>query len=61
MPLTEEILGTYADGSKNEDYCIYCFKDGAFTSEFTMEEMAEFCSQFVAFMDSWKSIFINPK
>lgn len=47
MPLTEEILGTYADGSKNEDYCIYCFKDGAFTSEFTMEEMAEFCSQFV--------------
>lgn len=47
MPLTEEILGTNADGSKNEEYCIYCFKDGAFTGDFTMEEMAEFCSQFV--------------
>ena len=47
MPLTEEILDTNADGSKNEEYCIYCFKDGAFTGDFTMEEMAEFCSQFV--------------
>lgn len=47
MPLTEEILGTNADGSKNEEYCIYCFKDGVFTSDFTMEEMVEFCAQFV--------------
>lgn len=47
MPLTEEILGTNADGSKNEEYCIYCYKDGAFTGDFTMEEMAEFCAQFV--------------
>ena len=29
MPLTkDEDKGTNADGSKNEDYCIYCFKDG---------------------------------
>ena len=47
MPLTDEILGTNADGSKNEEYCIYCFKDGAFTGDFTMDEMIEFCSQFV--------------
>ncbi len=47
MPLNEEILGTNADGSKNEDYCIYCYKDGAFTSDCTMEEMAEFCAQYV--------------
>lgn len=55
MPLTDpstgsvqaEILGTNADGSKNEDYCIYCLKDGAFTGNFTMEEMAEYCSMFV--------------
>lgn len=38
MPLTEEILGTNADGCKNEDYCIYCMKDGAFTGNFTMED-----------------------
>ena len=47
MPLTDEIHGTNADGSKNEEYCIYCFKDGAFTGDFTMEEMIDFCSQFV--------------
>lgn len=47
MPLAEEILGTNADGSKNSEYCIYCFKDGAFTGDFTMEQMAEYCSMFV--------------
>ena len=33
MPLSPEILGTNADGSKNEEYCIYCYKDGAFTGD----------------------------
>lgn len=47
MPLSEDVLGTNADGSQNEDYCMYCFKDGAFTGDFTMEQMVEFCSQFV--------------
>ena len=47
MPLTDEILGTNVDGSKSEEYCIYCYKDGAFTGDFTMEEMIDFCSQFV--------------
>ena len=47
MPLTDEVLSTEADGSKNEEYCIYCYKDGTFTGDFTMEEMAEFCAQFV--------------
>ena len=47
MPLTDEILGTNADGSKNEDYCIYCYKDGKFLQDFTMDEMIEHCAQFV--------------
>ena len=47
MPLTNENLGTNADGSKNEDYCMYCYKDGKFTQDCTMEEMIESCSQFV--------------
>ena len=47
MPLTDEILGTNADGSKNEDYCIYCYKDGQFLQDCTMEEMIEHCAQFV--------------
>ena len=29
MPIEkDEIIGTNADGSKNNDYCVYCFKDG---------------------------------
>ena len=47
MPLTEEVLGTNADGSKNEDYCIYCYKDGRFLQECTMDEMIEHCAQVV--------------
>ncbi len=47
MPLADELLGTNTDGSKNEEYCIYCYKDGAFTSDCTMDEMIEFCAQFV--------------
>ena len=47
MPLTEEILGTNADGSKNEDYCMYCYRDGKFLQDCTMEEMIEHCAQFV--------------
>ena len=47
MPLTDEILGTNADGSKNEDYCIYCYRDGKFLQDCTMEEMIEHCAQFV--------------
>ena len=46
MPLTNEMLGTNADGSPNEDYCIYCYKDGKFTHDMTMEQMIDHCAQF---------------
>jgi len=42
MPLdSKEVLGTNNDNSRNEEYCIYCYKDGAFTVDCTMEEMIE--------------------
>lgn len=42
MPLTDEKeIGTNKDGSKSEDYCIYCYKDGEFTHNLTMEETIE--------------------
>ena len=48
MPLARiEDCGTNADGSTNFDYCQYCYKDGRFLQECTMEEMIEHCSQFV--------------
>lgn len=43
MPLTEEIYGTEKDNSTNEDYCKFCYENGEFKQDFTMEEMIEFC------------------
>ena len=35
----EEDFGTNADGSKNGEYCNFCFKDGEFVDEgITMEQ-----------------------
>ena len=44
MPMgnTGEFYGTNADGSKNTEYCSYCFDSGKFTGEMTMDEMIEF-------------------
>ena len=39
MPLTsEDIFATEKDGSKNEDYCKWCYKDGEFLDKCSMEE-----------------------
>ncbi len=44
MPMGgDELFGTNADGSKNTEYCKYCFENGAFTFSGTMEEMIEIC------------------
>ena len=48
MPLrTPKVHGTCAAGEKSEDYCIYCYQNGAFTWNRTMDEMIEHCAQFV--------------
>ncbi len=48
MPLqTNEMKGTNKDKSLSNDYCVYCYKDGEFTQNLTMDEMIEHCSQFV--------------
>lgn len=42
MPLDKpEVMGTNADQSVNEDYCVYCFKDGDFAEDMTMDEMID--------------------
>ncbi|MDF2838972.1 MAG: putative DNA-binding protein [Evtepia sp.] len=45
MPMgnTDELYGTEALGNKNPDYCTYCYKDGNFTFQGTMDEMIEIC------------------
>ena len=48
MPLTSnEVCGTNADGSLSADYCTYCYQNGKFTQDCTMDEMIEHCAQFV--------------
>lgn len=40
MPIMkDEEFGTNADHSKNKDYCFYCFQEGAFTQDLSMDEM----------------------
>ena len=48
MGTRNQMYGTNADGSKNENYCQYCFENGAFTSDATMAEMIEICIPHVA-------------
>ena len=48
MPMNDESLfGTNADGTKNSDYCIYCYQDGKFVQDFTMDEMIAHCANFI--------------
>lgn len=39
--------GTNKDKSLSNDYCVYCYQEGEFTQDLTMDEMIEHCSQFV--------------
>ena len=41
-------MGTNADGSCNNEYCNYCYRNGHFTSpDITMEEEIEICVPFM--------------
>ncbi len=55
MGTTDEMYGTNADGSKSEDYCKYCFENGAFTADCTMDEMIEACVPHMASANSGMS------
>ena len=47
MPIqTDDLLGTNKDGSINHDYCKYCYSNGEFIDNVTMEEYIEMCSKF---------------
>ena len=48
MPLTGDILGTNADGSKNPEYCKHCYQGGKYTMDCTMEQMIDFCAPMMA-------------
>lgn len=48
MPLKgPHMHGTDKNGLRIEDYCVYCYKDGEFTEDVTMDEMIRLCSRYV--------------
>jgi hypothetical protein len=48
MPLAkDEDFGTNVDGTKNIDYCAYCYFEGKFTQDVTMEGMIDICVPFM--------------
>ena len=48
MPLdTPNDHGHNCDGTINDDYCHYCYPNGEFAQECTMEEMIDFSIPFV--------------
>lgn len=46
MPMQKEQYGSNQDGSENSTYCSYCYQEGKFTRDCSMEEMADFCAPF---------------
>ena len=46
MMMGEGEYGYNADGSRNTEYCKFCFPNGKFGKDETMEEMIESCIPF---------------
>lgn len=44
----DELYGTEKDGSKSSDYCSYCYENGTFKQDCTMDEMIESCVSIMA-------------
>lgn len=43
MPMGDDDFGSEKDGSESHDYCKYCYQNGEFTSDVSMDEMIDFC------------------
>lgn len=52
MPLQPSDYGTNKDGTPNETYCKYCYENGAFTGETTLQEMIDLCVPHMATPES---------
>jgi len=53
MPIeNDKMKGTNEDRSRSDEYCVYCFANGRFTREMTMEEMIQ---SNIEYLDEWIS------
>jgi len=51
MPLEkDELKGTEKDGRLSDEFCVYCYANGAYTKDLTMEEMIRINIQY---LDEW--------
>lgn len=49
MPIVPEQMGREKDGTPNERYCKWCWDNGDFLSDCTMEQMVEQCLPYMPF------------
>lgn len=47
MPMDAVQYSTDKDGSQNTTYCSYCYRDGEFTKNLTMDEMIDHNIQYL--------------
>lgn len=48
MPMAkDELFGTEKDGTRSQDYCTYCYQNGQFNKDETMDEMIATCVPFM--------------
>ena len=49
MPMDDsQLFGTNKDGSRNSDYCMYCYKNGEFVDNVLMEKYIDMMVPFSA-------------
>lgn len=56
-----EDFGTNADGSRQAEYCRYCYQKGAFTNDRTMEEMIESNLRFLDEYNAENGVSYTPE
>ena len=60
MKMNDEVYGRNADGSVNTEYCKYCYPNGSFSRDETMEEMIESNLNFLDEMNAESGRNLTP-
>ena len=61
MKMQQEDYGKNADGSQNKEYCKFCWSDGKFTKERTMEQQIESNLQFLEELNRERETKLTPE
>lgn len=61
MLMDDEVRGTEADGSPSEEYCAFCYQQGHFTEDLSVEEMIEHNLKDLAAWNAEMGLDIGPE